>query len=512
MAEAGEQRKVTGMKTPKIIVAGFAQESNSFTGIPTRLEDFVGRGSELLRGEEILHGHRGVNSVMGGFLEDLESSGVEVIPLLHAHACPGGPLTREAFESIRDELLEAVAATREFDAVLLFLHGAMVADGYDDPEGDFLTRLRKLVGDRLIGVVLDLHANVTSAMIQATDVTVGFKTYPHVDMAERGRQAASTIRELLQDQSVLHSAFIEIPMLLPSIRMRTIDSDGPYTRMQERARLAAAADSGIAEVGMYAGFPYGDVPSHRASVVVFHRDSEEAAGAIARQLAGEYWDTRSEFLHVPEPAESAVDRAFRATAQPVVLADIADNPGSGGTGETTGLLRILLERNVPATFVGIIHDPETTAHAFELGEGVQGDFVVGGKIEPAYGAPAGIQAQVVLLSDGDYVCKGPMNHGKLEHLGRTALLKHDNVLIAVTEGRSSVNDPAMIEMLGLDIQDLRVMSLKVKGHFRAAFGSLVAEVIDAEAPGASMTDFTEHAFTRRHQPAFPFELDTDFQP
>ena len=500
------------MRKPTVIVGGFAQESNSFTGIPTRLEDFDGRGSELLRGQEILDTHRGVNSVMGGFLEDLEANGVHIVPTIHAHACPGGPLTRHAFETLRDELLEQAARTTDYDAILLFLHGAMVAEGYLDPEGDFLRRLRSVAGDRLIGVVLALHANVTEEMIATTDVTVGFKTYPHVDMAQRGRQAAAAIRELISTGSKFHSSFMALPMLLPSINMRTIDPDSPYTELQQLARTAVDNDPDLIELGLYAGFPYGDVPSHRSSVVAVHRRSQSAADAAALKIAREFWDRRRDFYKSVEPADRAVDRALAAKQHPVVLADVADNPGSGGTGDTAGLLRLLVQHDQPGTFVGIIHDPASTARAFELGEGSVAEFAIGGKINSQHGAPVVARARIQRLSDGDYHCKGPMNYGKLERLGKTALLKVGEVLVAVTEGRSSVNDPAMLEMLGLEIRELRVMALKVKGHFRAAFGDLVAQIIDAEAPGASMTDFTQHDFQHRLTPAFPFEADTAWRP
>ena len=213
-----------------------------------------------------------------------------------------------------------------------------------------------------------------------------------------------------------------------------------------------------------------------------------------------------------ERAEQAVERALASTRHPVVLADVADNPGSGGTGDTSGLLKLLLQHDQPGTFVGIIHDPESVELAFELGEGQQSNFLIGGKINPEHGSPAAVTALIERLSDGDYTCTGPMNNGKLERLGRTALLRVDNVQVAVTEGRSSVNDPAMLTMLGLEISQLRLLALKVKGHFRAAFGDLVADIIDAESPGASMTDFTQFSFQHRLKPAYPFEPETTWQP
>jgi len=496
----------------RVAIGGTAQETNTFTGIPTTLREFEGRGGELSVGADVIAGHRGVNSVVGGFIDDLEAHGAELLPTLHARATPGGPLTRDTYERLRDELLERLAALPGFDAVLLALHGAMVADGYPDPEGDLLRRVRAIAGERPVFAVLDLHANVSRTMVEQADLLVGYKTYPHVDMAACGVQSAAALRRLLAGEATLQRSFVPLPMLLPSIRMRTIDEHGPYAQLQRYAAALAAADPDVLELGLYGGFPYADVPFHHAGVLVYHAASHGRADALASDLAQRFWDARHAFLAELEAAEAAVTRALEASAHPVVLADVADNPGSGGTGDTPGLLRLLLERDVPGTFVGILFDPDSAEHAFALGVGASGDFALGGKVNPEHGAPVAVNARVEQLSDGSFTVTGPMMHGKREHLGRTALLRVGNVLVAVSEGRASVNDPAMLSMLGLDVASLRVLALKVKGHFRAAFDPLVAQVIEAEAPGASMTDFTRLRYRSRLTPAFPFEFDTPYPP
>lgn len=500
------------MQRFRVAVGGIAQETNTFTGIPTSLREFEGRGGEVSVGAVAIDDHRGVNSVMGGFIDDLEAHDAQLLPTLHARATPGGPLTRETYERLRDDLLERLAALPGFDAVLLALHGAMVADGYPDPEGDLLTRVRAIAGARPVFAVLDLHANVSRTMVEQADLLVGYKTYPHVDMAACGRQASAALRRLVAGDATLQRAFVPLPMLLPSIRMRTIDEHGPYAQLQRHAAALAETDPDVLELGLYGGFPYADVPFHHASVLVYHAASQERATALADELAQRFWASRHAYLAALEPAEAAVARALAATAHPLVLADVADNPGSGGTGDTPGLLRLLLEHDAPGTFVGILYDPESSERAFGLGEGTQAVFELGGKVNPEHGAPVRVEAEVVRLSDGSYTVDGPMMHGKRERLGRSALLRVGNVLIGVSEGRASVNDPNMLRMLGLELDDLRVLALKVKGHFRAAFDPLVAQVIEAEAPGASMTDFTQLGYRQRLTPAFPFELDTPYPP
>ena len=496
----------------RVAIGGIAQETNTFTGIPTTMADFEGRGGEISVGPAVVDDHRGVNSVVGGFIDDLEAHGALLLPTLHARATPGGPLTRDTFERLRDDLLERLADLSDVDAVLLALHGAMVADGYPDPEGDLLTRVRAIAGTRPVFAVLDLHANVSRTMVEAADLLVGYKTYPHVDMAACGRRAADVLRRVIDGQVRLERAFVPLPMLLPSIRMRTIDEHGPYATLQRHASALASSDGDVLELGLYGGFPYADVPFHHASVLVYHGASATKAGSLADDLAQHFWDTRHAFLAVLEPAESAVARALAADHHPVVLADVADNPGSGGAGDTPGLLHLLVEHDAPGSFAGILFDPDSTEQAFALGEGGTASFALGGTVNPEHGPPVRARARVERLSDGVFTVTSPMMHGKRERLGRTALLRVGNVLVAVSEGRASVNDPAMLEMLGLDVRELRVLALKVKGHFRAAFDPLVAQVIEAEAPGASMTDFTRLTYRHRLQPAFPFEPDTPYPP
>lgn len=498
----------------RYVLGGIAQETNSFTGMPTTMGDFVGRGGDLERGRTVIAANRGVNTVVGGFIDDLEASGAEIVGSLHGRACPGGPLDVHTYEKLRDELVHRVAGAAPFDGVLLALHGAMLADGYPDPEGDILEHLRARIGDIPVGVVLDLHANVSPGMVANANVVVTYKTYPHVDMAESGAKASRLLRSIVEEGASMHKAFAQLPLMLPSIAMRTIDPTSPMTRLENLAAQITADDPDVHEIGILAGFPYADTPFGRSSVVVLSGADPDHAERVAARMADALWSERQAFFRDTEPADEAVARAFdlaAAAERPVVLADVADNPGSGGTGDTTGLLRLVLERDPDRTFVGILYDPESVEQAFALGEGGAGAFAIGGKVNPQHGAPMQLSATVEKLSDGVYVCSGPMNHGKEEVLGRTALLRVGKVLVAVSEGRASVNDPEMLRMLGVEPSAMDLLVMKVKGHFRAAFGPLVGEVVDAESPGASMTDFTRLHFEHLPRPVFPLDPVVDWK-
>lgn len=494
----------------RVAIGGVAQETNSFTGIPTTMADFTGRGGELVLGNSIVPSHRNVNSVMGGFIEYLERHDLAPVPTVAARACPGGPLDKATYESLRDDLLRGLD-TASYDGVLLSLHGAMVAEGYDDPEGDILEHVRRIVGDRPIAVVLDLHANLSRTTVQYSDVIIAYKTYPHVDMAASGFKAAELLHSILAKKMQLWASFCPLPMLIPSINMRTNEGVGPMSRLQQLAATLAASDEHIKEIGIYGGFPYADVPCSHASVLTYSSQGQSHADEIRNAIAERYWEERQNFFKATMPAADAIREALQSTERPTVLADIADNPGSGGTGDTTGLLHLVLEHQPANTFVGILHDPATVARAFEIGEGRTSTFEIGGKINPNHGSPVVVEATVERLSDGRYVCSGPMMHGKEEVLGQSALLRAGTVLIGVTEGRASVNDPEMIRMLGVEPTELNLMVLKVKGHFRAAFGDIARQIFDAESPGASMTDFTQLTFHKLRHPIFPFESPAEWR-
>jgi microcystin degradation protein MlrC len=275
--------------------------------------------------------------------------------------------------------------------------------------------------------------------------------------------------------------------------------------LQQGAHELVTSDDDLLELSLFAGFPYADVPCSHAAVLAFSARDQSHADSVADEAAERFWASRHEFEKATLPAEEAVRQALASSERPFVLADVADNPGSGGTGETTALLRLLLEHGARNAFVGIIHDPETVERAFATGVGQCARFSIGGKIEPRFGAPVRTDAVVERLSDGEYVCVGPMLRGKRERLGRSTLLRVDSVLVGVTEGRASVNDPNMLHMLGVDPTEPRILALKVKGHFRAAFRPLVARIVDAEAPGASMTDFTRLPFRNLARPLHPFD-------
>jgi microcystin degradation protein MlrC len=494
-----------GSQERRIAVGGFSHESNSFTGIPTKLGDFAEPSGEFVRGEELLNAHKDVNTVVSGLLRGARSSGFTPVPILYAGTCPGGPVEKSTYESIRDELIDGIAGQENLSGVLLALHGAMVAEGYPDPEGDLLARLRERVGDLPIGIVLDMHANLTHTIVDNTDVFVGYKTYPHVDLAESGLKAAALLSRVIDEGVSVTRHLTWLPVLLPSMNMRT--QQGPMADLQRLGSQTCESEPLCLDVSIFGGFPYADVPATGGSVVVSTDNDPALAREISTRLASEFWGRIQDFWVDMKAPSEAVDQAIASTNRPVVLVDASDNPGSGGTGDTTTLLRLLIEKKAPNATVAMIYDPEAVTRAHSTGVGRSAHFDIGGKINPEHGAPVSTEAYVRVLSDGKYVKTGPMGQGQRSTLGKSAVLEVDGIEIVVSESRASVNDPEMLRVLGIEPTRRDVLALKVKGHFRAAFGELVGDMIDVDAPGASTFDVTLFNHKNVTRPIYPYDKD-----
>ncbi|MBI4280390.1 MAG: M81 family metallopeptidase [Armatimonadetes bacterium] len=492
----------------KIAIGEISHETNTFCTLATGMDAFLGVWGEVLTGDEMFDHYRGTNSVVGGFLEGCREARLQVVPTLSARAWPSGMVSREAHEHFRDRLIDAIAAVDGLDGILLALHGAMVADGYTDPESDILTRLRARLGPKIpVFIVLDLHGNIAPPTVGACDLLLGYNTYPHVDTGERGAEAAALLALRLRGDLRPAAAIVRPPLLLPSMNMRT--TGGPMATLFAEVREAERRP-GVVDISLFGGFPYADIPEAGASIICTTNGNPEQARTLAEKFARRMWDLRHEFIVEVTPAEEALRQALASPEWPVVLADVADNPGSGGAGDTTTLLRLLVEGKVERSTVATIYDPETVAQAVEAGVGATRGFRIGGKTYPAHGGPVEVEAYVRTLSDGICSYKGPLGRGQQIAMGRTAVLVVNGVEVVVTERRLSPNDPEVLRSVGIEPSQRRVMALKVKGHFRANFEGVMKKVIDVDAPGFSRLDLSGFEYRHVRRPIFPLDPDVTY--
>lgn len=492
------------MSKPRVAVAEIWQESTSFLPIETTLEDF--ESFCYIAGEPLLAEHASTLSVVAGFIDGAEANGFELEPLLSASAQPGGPLTEETFRTLRDELVARLERALPLDGVLLSLHGAMLAAGTEDPDGDLVHAVRAVIGDIPMVVVLDLHANVSERIVDGADVIVGYKEHPHVDVDECGRRAADHLALILRERPAIYGHLVKLPMLEPGENEST--EVAPHSEIQAlRAHIAEAP--GCLELTGFLGYGWGDVPQSGTSVLAYSTTSAEEARDAAWRVAGAYWERRAEFRLPLTSAEDAVDLALRSTNEPVILLDRSDNTRSGGAGDTTTMLRLLLERDVERAVVAVIYDPAAVEQARTLGVGGWATFALGGKIEPRHGGPVHVEAVVRRVGP---VAPEEITDAVARGLGRQpgdiAVLSVNGLSIVVSEKRVAVTDAAILRVLGIEPLQQRLISLKEFIYWRQGFAGVAGDVVQADAPGCAYNDFTyfEHQHVRR--PIEPYDAAT----
>ena len=484
----------------RFFIGMLAHETNTFSSIPTDRRQF--EAHDLRYGGELLEAYRDTGTCLGGMIAAARARSIDLAPSLAAVASPAGRVTKEFYAEARDRLLADLRTAGRLDGVLLDLHGAMVVEGLDDGEGDLLSAVRAAVGAMPIAVTLDFHANVTRAMVEAATLLHGYKTYPHIDMDARGREATERLREVVTGRLHPTIAFRQPPLLPPIAGQRT--ARGPMRHLYDLAD-AMERRPGVISISIFAGFPLADIHDAGLSVYVVTDGDQALADALADELAETAWTHRREFLHSAVPVATAVARALASTERPVVLADIADNTGGGAGGDTTEILRELLRVGATETTVACLWDPEAAAACVAAGVGATLTLSVGGKVDPSHGAPLTLTGRVRAVSDGRFVYKGPMARGLAGNLGATAVLEVGGVKIILITHRRQTLDPEMIRIVGIEPERERILVVKSTIHYRAAFEPLAREITEVDAPGLSSSNLTRFAFTNVRRPIFPLD-------
>jgi microcystin degradation protein MlrC len=472
----------------RIAVGGFQHETNTFAPTKADFAAFESGGGwpPLTFGNAIAPRLEGANIPATGAIGELHAAGHSTVGLAWGAASPSAQVTRDAFERIGGEIVRRLADAGPVDGVYLDLHGAMVTEHLDDGEGELLARVRRVVGPRVPVVAsLDLHANVTRAMVERCDGLVAYRTYPHVDMAATGERAARLLLDILARGSPMSKSARTLDFLtgIPS-QCTTIE---PARRLY--AMLEGLENEHKAMLSFTPGFPMADFPE--CGMAVFGMGADEArvqvAVAALRQAVA---DAESEFHMELLGPDDAVRRAIQrgAPGSPVVLADTQDNPGAGGNGDTTGLLSSLLRHDAPGAVLGLLIDPVSAKRAHEVGERHAARFKLGEISGVAGHVPLDGEFIVERVADGRFTCTGPMFHGFRMDLGPMALLRRGNVRVVLASVKCQAADQAMFRHVGIEPRTERVLALKSSVHFRADFEPMAREVIVVAAPGPAKAD------------------------
>ena len=484
------------MSLPRVAVAGFQHETNTFAPFPTDWLNFQQPGAwpPYAEGEKAAEQVRGLNVPLGGFVD--ASAGMELVPLLYAAAEPGGLVTSAAFDRITGTICERLAEAGVIDAVYLDLHGAMVTEDYEDGEAEVLRRVRAVVGPDLpIAASLDLHGNLSPEFARLASCMTMYRTYPHIDMGATGARAARLLLELLERGMPFASAFRQLDYIIPITAQST--------RREPGARLYGMLDGlagqGVSSVDFAFGFPPADIEHCGTSVYACGAD-QDAVDAAADAMLTALQDAEDDFDTGLVPAAAAVRRAMQVNGlKPVILADPQDNPGAGAPGDATGLLAAMLDGNASGV-IGMIWDAKTAAQAHAAGVGAMIDAQIGGLFPESGGPAIPVRARVEQLSDGTFLCTGPMFGGLTAHLGPCARLRvrqgGADVTIVVGSNRAQNADQAILRHIGAAPEDFKVVAVKSAIHFLADYEPIAEEVIFSESPGANPCRIDTIPYTR----------------
>ncbi|MBD9528516.1 M81 family metallopeptidase [Paracoccus sp. PAR01] len=467
----------------RVAFAGFLHESNSFASAAADMAAFRQGGGyiPLTRGAALREAARGVNLGIAGMLDYANRAGWNIVPILWTGAIPSAPVTREAFETIADDIVQGLADCGPIDAICLDLHGAMVAEHVEDGEGELLARIRAARPDLPIACALDLHGNITPQMFQHSDIMVGFRTYPHVDMAETGWRAAAALDEMLASGRKWAKAMRRIDFLIPIAWQcsETEPARGLY-------RMTRELPEGVATASIFMGFPAADFPGCGPAVLAYGPDAL-AVQAHADRMAKALTEAEADFAGRSYDPEDAVREAMRlavSATRPVIIADTQDNPGAGGSSDTTGMLRALIACGAQGAALGNFHDPEAARAAHAAGVGAEITLPLGGRSGLADDAPFPVRVRVAALSDGHVHATGPYYGGTRIDMGPSAALEIDGIRVVVTSHIAQMADRNFYRMVGITPEDQKILVNKSSVHFRADFEPIAETILVATAPGA----------------------------
>ncbi len=480
--------------------AFLATETNTYAAAPTGWGSFQEYG--IHHGDGAARDPQGIGAPMADLRRLLAAEGHALVESLSAFAQPLGRTVRAVYEALRDEILADLRAAGPVDGVILVLHGAMVAEGYEDCEGDLIARVREIVGPRVpIGVELDLHCHYTALMQRSADVIVAYKEYPHVDALPRLQELLRIVLDTAEGRVRPSAAMFDCKMVGLWHTTRE-PMAGFVRRMQELER-----QPGVLSVSLGHGFPWGDVPESGARLWVATDDNPALAAVLATQLGREFWALRHATATPMLEIDAALDRVEHSAGGPVVIADIADNAGGGAMSDSSFILQALLARGVRDVAIGAFWDLGAIQLCRDAGVGARIALRLGGKCGPASGTPVDLEVVVKAVLDR-HVQVGLNSTDEIAPLGPSVWVQAagglDIVLVSV---RSQTFSPMVFTGLGIALADKRLIVVKSTQHFHAQFAPLAREILYVTTPGAIDMDFARLPYRVRDLDYWPRVAD-----
>jgi len=490
----------------RILVGAVLHESNTFWPYPTDLQSFKNRNFYL--GDEVTEKFNYTKTALGGFYEVLREEGAEAIPCIAALAEPSGTVTADAFNRIKQEIVDSCKKVGKLDGILLYLHGAMVTEVDEDGDGNLLEAIREVVGyDIPVMTTLDLHVNMTKKMIRNATAFMPYRSYPHSDMYERGLDAARLMMKTLKGEAKPVMCWKPIP-LMPVLTETAKESFKPIADV-----LAEIfKDPKVFTANFNHGFYLSDTSETHAAAMVVTDGDEALAQSYVDKIASVAWENREALTTIERYSpEEAIELAYKTEGKgPVVLADICDNPGAGYSGDNTYLLRALIKANAQKVAYAMICDPETLEQCHKAGVGSYIDIKLGGKMLPDQDSPIECRAYVKGLFDGQYVNRGPMHGGLTVNVKKSAVIVIGGISVILLAVCTQCYDIEIFQAHGMQLDDFDILVVKSSIHYRAAFGPRSKRMISVESPGGMPLSSESLTYKRLTRPIYPLD-EVDFK-
>ncbi len=485
----------------KIALCEFHQETDSFNPIKTTLADY--QKVRVIEGDALFQLRGKTDAMAGKFAAIDEAGGAELIPLVSMMAQSGGTVGHEVVDFFLGKVLTGLKANLPLDGVFIGLHGATQSDSSDDVCGDILEAIRGVVGkDCVIIASTDLHANVTEKWIKNTDFVSGYHTYPHIDFFETGYRAAKAGLAKIMKTQDLKMAWASVPMIAPASSYTTMH--GPFKEIMDYA-LDLVNKGELFDFSIYQMQPWLDVSTAQSSILTISPDPEKAK-KYANIIAGKLFDARSLFVQKLYQVDDVISEAEKNNSgKPYILVDSSDSPNAGATGDSAALIEAIKKRNSNVKAALYLNDIPAAERAFELGVGAEDDFTIGAYLDKKASTPVTIRARVVSLHDGFYTQEGPAQRGKVNFIGKTAVIHYKNTDIVLCGNILAPGDPQMYRHFGIEPTFYQLVSVKACTSWRAAYEPMAGKIFETDMPGNAPLNLFRADYTHLPKHFYPFE-------
>ena len=496
----------------RIAIGSFNHESHSFCKDITDIESM--KHVVFDDAEHIVEKHRGVHGTgggayLGGYVDYAEAHGWDILPLFAAGAYPAGPVTGEAYDYVKGQMLSHLKG-QKVDGLVLHLHGASVVEGLDDAEGDLLSAFREMLGEDVpILTILDLHANVSDLMAEKADVILGYNTYPHIDIYEREQEVCRILEKMVSGEAKPVTFRAQPPLLLPAVLTET--KAGPMKKIMDRV-FAWEKEDGVINVSAFAGYYASDKKEAGPSCIATTDGDPALAEKIAKDVADLFWEIREEFFVKMMPVKEAIAKAKNSGGLWAFI-DECDDPMGGGSTDGTYILKALMDDGgIESAGVCTIRDPEIVGKAWEAGVGGTVKGMLGGKIDDLHGDPVPIEARVLQLHDEEI--PGADDDPTIrQNVGRLAVIDQNGIIIIVTEKKANTENMNLFAYLGIDVKQFRIMVLKGFGKaYEGVFKDIPAGYIIPDSLGITSPDVRKIGnFQKIRRPVYPLDENVEMR-